>query len=157
LPKSHHISTQSLFKESHVGNKRNIDKIYFRRRGGTHMLLAYASKTGNVERFVAKIAGHKLLKIETGLEAIGEPCVLITYTAGFGRVPSEVMEFAERNRENLRGIACSGNRNWGDTFGAAGRELASRFGLPVLHTFEMSGRLADVNEFKKGVESLANR
>ncbi len=121
------------------------------------MLLAYASKTGNVERFVSKLGGHASLKIETGLEQISEPCVLITYTTGIGQVPSEVEAFVQKNQAHIKGLACSGNRNWGDRFAAAGHALSNRFGLPLVHTFEMSGRSADVAEFKKGVESLANR
>ncbi len=30
-----------------------------------------------------------------------------------------LLEFLERNNEKLKGVSASGNRNWGDMFGAS--------------------------------------
>ncbi len=60
------------------------------------MLIAYASRTGNVARFVEKLPFQNRLRIQTGTETVSEPCIVITYTTGFGEVPKEVLEFARR-------------------------------------------------------------
>ncbi len=50
-------------------------------------------------------------RIHTGDEIVDEPCVLVTYTSGFGAVPPEVQRFLTRNAHTVRGVAASGNRN----------------------------------------------
>jgi protein involved in ribonucleotide reduction len=119
------------------------------------LLIVYASKTGNVERFVRKLPTKELLRIHTGEEEIGEPCVLLTYTTGMGQVPPEVERFAQRNQAYLRAVAASGNRNWGSNYAKAADRLAERFGLEVIHKFELSGRAEDVARFWEGVRALA--
>lgn len=119
------------------------------------MLIVYASKTGNVERFVRKLPTSRLLRIHTGEEDVGEPCVLLTYTTGLGQVPPEVERFARRNQAHIRAVAASGNRNWGSNYARAADRLADWFGLEVVHKFELSGRAEDVARFWEGVRALA--
>lgn len=114
------------------------------------MLVVYASKTGNVRRFVGQIPLPRL-EIITGEERVEEPCILITYTTGFGQVPAEVERFARGHPHRIQGVAASGNRNWGSSFAAAADRLAERYGLPVLHKFELSGSLKDVEKILKEV------
>ncbi len=118
------------------------------------MLLVYASKTGNVERFAQKIDGLSRLKIADGFETITEPCVLLTYTTGIGQVPLEVSKFAQQNSHLIRGVAASGNRNWGETYGKAAQTLNQQYGFPILHTFELSGTRRDAAAFLEGVNRL---
>uniref|UniRef100_A0A7C3DFU1 Class Ib ribonucleoside-diphosphate reductase assembly flavoprotein NrdI n=1 Tax=Meiothermus ruber TaxID=277 RepID=A0A7C3DFU1_MEIRU len=118
------------------------------------MLIVYASKTGHVARLVARL-GLKSLRIQDGRETIHEPCLLITYTTGFGEVPGEVLEFVERNRPLIVGVAASGNRNWGTGFARAADVLAERYGIHVVHKFEMSGTPSDVAIIQEAIHALS--
>ncbi len=106
------------------------------------MLVVYASKTGNVARFVEPLEVPKV-RITSGEERVHEPCVLITYTAGFGLVPLEVERFVQHNLSYIRGVVASGNRNWGPNFARSADVLREKYGLPVLHKFELSGQPRD--------------
>ena len=119
------------------------------------MLIVYASKTGNVERFVQKLPLERSLKICSGLEQITEPCVLLTYTTGLGSVPTEVAHFAAAHAPVIRGVAASGNRNWGSGFAKAAHALNEQDGFPVLHTFELSGLKRDISAFMERLDALA--
>lgn len=118
------------------------------------MLIVYASKTGNVQRFVQKLPLERNLKISSGEESINEPCVLLTYTTGLGDIPEEVKRFVSQNQAFIKGIAASGNRNWGTSFGKAAITLNQQYGFPILHTFEMSGQRKDIAVFMEGVNTL---
>ncbi|HFJ9376885.1 TPA: class Ib ribonucleoside-diphosphate reductase assembly flavoprotein NrdI [Bacillus paranthracis] len=118
------------------------------------MLIVYASKTGNVKRFVGK-TGLETLQISEEL-MVNEKCVLITYTTGFGAVPEEVSEFMKKNSKNVVGVVASGNRNWGDMFGASADKISKQYGMPVLMKFEMSGTNNDVELFKTKVREVSH-
>ena len=117
------------------------------------MLVVYASKTGNVARFVQRL-GVEALRIQSGTELIKRPALLITYTTGFGQAPVEVLRFVEANRPYLLGVAVSGNRNWGANFARAGEVLFERYGLPVVHKFELSGSEKDVEVVREVIHAL---
>lgn len=117
------------------------------------MLIAYASKTGNVRRFVARL-DMPAVPVTADL-ALDEPFVLVTYTTGFGEVPAQVKAFLARNGARLRGVAASGNRNWGANFAASADKIARTYGVPVVHKFELSGTWSDVERFREGVSRLA--
>ncbi|MCU5281916.1 class Ib ribonucleoside-diphosphate reductase assembly flavoprotein NrdI [Bacillus thuringiensis] len=118
------------------------------------MLIVYASKTGNVKRFVGK-TGLETVQISEGL-MVNEKCVLITYTTGFGAVPEEVSAFMKKNSKNVVGVVASGNRNWGDMFGASADKISKQYGMPVLMKFEMSGTNNDVELFKTKVREVSH-
>lgn len=117
------------------------------------MLVVYASKTGNVARFMERLP-VKRLRLKSGEERVGEPCVLVTYTTGFGQVPGEVERFARGNRAWIRGVAASGNRNWGASFAKAADILAERYGWPILLKFELSGTAKDGVRFLQALQQL---
>lgn len=117
------------------------------------MLIVYTSKTGNVTRFVARL-GLPALRLGDGREKITEPCLLITYTTGFGQAPPEVLRFVENNRPLILGVAASGNRNWGANFARAADVLAERYGIRVIHKFELSGTATDVEIIKEAIHAL---
>ncbi|MED4892459.1 MULTISPECIES: class Ib ribonucleoside-diphosphate reductase assembly flavoprotein NrdI [Heyndrickxia] len=112
-------------------------------------MIYYASLTGNVRRFVSK-TGLAAEEIQPGL-TVTEPFVLVTYTIGFGEVPPKVSKFLETNGHLLRGVAVSGNRNWGDNYGRAGDIIAEQYGVPLLLKFELAGTENDVKTFVKKV------
>ncbi|AFV21375.1 MULTISPECIES: class Ib ribonucleoside-diphosphate reductase assembly flavoprotein NrdI [Bacillus] len=118
------------------------------------MLVVYASKTGNVKRFVGK-TGLETVQISEEL-MVNEKCVLITYTTGFGAVPEEVSAFMKKNNKNVVGVVASGNRNWGDMFGASANKISKQYGIPVLMKFEMSGTNNDVELFKTKVREVSH-
>ncbi|RKD25835.1 ribonucleotide reductase assembly protein NrdI [Ammoniphilus oxalaticus] len=116
------------------------------------MMIYFSSMTGNVRRFVKK-TGLPVKEIMPGTIA-EEPYILITYTFGFGEVPTPIREFLNSNGHLLRGVAVSGNRNWGANFGMAGDLIAEEFEVPLLHKFELSGTAQDIEQFKREVELL---
>lgn len=115
-------------------------------------VIYYASLTGNVRKFVRK-SGLGGVEIRSGIVAM-RPYIIVTYTTGFGDIPDGVYEFIESNRKLLRGVAVSGNRNWGDNYGKAGDKIADRYGVPLLHKFELSGTQHDVETFKRKVDEI---
>jgi protein involved in ribonucleotide reduction len=116
------------------------------------MLVVFDTRTGNVERFVDK-TGLPYIKIGKGL-VVHEPFVLVTYTTGFGRVAVSTGEFLESNHTFMRGVASSGNRNWGNNYCKAADLIADRYGVPIILKFELSGSDVDVEKFTLGVRSI---
>lgn len=109
----------------------------------------FASRTGNVRRFMAKTG---LESIEIKKDTIAErPYILVTHTTGFGQVPPIVTHFLKSNSEHLTAVISSGNRAWGDNYGAAGKKISQEFNVPLLQRFEMAGLPSDVDEFIRKV------
>jgi len=119
------------------------------------LLIAYVSKTGNIERFVKKLPYENIMKIEASDTKISEPFIFITYTTGLGEVPQLAHDFCALNHTYLIAVAASGNINWGNNYGIAADKLAAEFDVPILMKFELSGRLNDIKQFVKGVERIA--
>ena len=116
------------------------------------MLIAYASRTGNVRRFVNKLKMDSV-QITPGLK-INEPFVVVTYTTGFGKVPEQVLEFLTENYQNLKAVAASGNRNWGNLFAKSADVISLLYNVPIISKFEMSGTHKEVDLFIEGVSNL---
>ncbi len=129
-------------------------KAFFVSTKGVLLLIIYASKTGNVARFAARL-GLKSQRLSDGTEKIAEPCLLITYTTGFGQAPPEVLRFVEGNRPYVLGVAASGNRNWGQNFARAADMLAERYGIKVIHKFELSGTPKDLEIVQEAIHALS--
>ncbi len=102
--------------------------------------------TGNVERFVKKLEIKNVIKITGGL-IVEEPYVLITYTTGMGKTPKKTEEFLIDNHLYLRGVASSGNRNWGNNFSKAADTISDQYDVPIILKFELAGLENDVNLF----------
>lgn len=118
------------------------------------MKVYYASLTGNVRRFIAKCNVDATPISDAPLTQ--EPFVLVTYTFGFGGIPKEVSEWLNVNYRNLRGVAASGNRNWGEHYGMAGDTIAKTYNVSLLHKFELAGNDEDVRIFKERLASLCD-
>ncbi|WP_431785926.1 class Ib ribonucleoside-diphosphate reductase assembly flavoprotein NrdI [Paenibacillus lactis] len=118
------------------------------------MLIVYDSLTGNVQKFVNKI-NMKNIKLTDSL-IIDEPFILITYTIGFGEVPVSVKRFLESgyHRNYLKGVAGSGNKNWGSRFCKAAHTISQEYGVPLIHTFELSGTENDIEKFLQEVKNI---
>lgn len=118
------------------------------------MVIAYASKTGNVKRFVGKLNMPTVHIDDTTV--LEEPFVLVTYTTGFGQVPDKVVSFLNRNHGKLVGVSASGNRNWGEGFARSADRISEQYGVPVINKFELSGTRQDVERFLMGVNAVAS-
>lgn len=116
------------------------------------MTVLYDSLTGNVNRFINKLPVDAK-KITTDMQ-VDEDFILITFTTGFGNVPETTRTFLEKNNRYLKAIACSGNKNWGDLYGACADVIAKMYQVPILHKFELSGTPTDVVKFMKGLETI---
>lgn len=119
------------------------------------MLLIFASRTGNVKRFVNKLGFPSINLSDDPI--INEPYVLLTYTDKFGEVPILVQEFLERTESKyLKGVAASGNRNWGPRFAMSAEVISKQYQVPIIHQFEMAGTNKDIEYFKKRVEEITH-
>ncbi|MCY7989989.1 class Ib ribonucleoside-diphosphate reductase assembly flavoprotein NrdI [Bacillus spizizenii] len=120
------------------------------------MIITYESKTGNVRRFV-KALQHKL-DIEaieiTDDTIINQEFIHITYTIGFGEVPERTLNFFNKNKNKIRGVAVSGNKVWGDNYGLAGDKLSAKFHTPLLLKFELSGTKQDLQKIIQEVQLI---
>lgn len=118
------------------------------------MIAYYSTASGNTHRFATRL-GLPAVRIPTDY-GIREPFVLLTPTYN-GRVPAPVEKFLETNHALMLGVACSGNTNFGTDYGAAGRIIAAKYGVPYLHTFELMGFPEDVQKVREEVERLWTR
>lgn len=118
------------------------------------MIIYFDSRTGNVQRFAQKVAAERpfwnVVNIRDGYVGPGH---LITYTAGAGQVPEKTRDFLEDNNENIHTVSASGNRNWGQRFGAAARRINADYNIPINHVFELSGFEADLKTFISKVQT----
>ncbi|WP_020007033.1 class Ib ribonucleoside-diphosphate reductase assembly flavoprotein NrdI [Salinicoccus albus] len=116
------------------------------------MRIAFYSMTGNVRRFIDN-AGvrdeYDVFEITPGSKetVLDDPFVLVTPTYGFGGVPAQVEAFLEVNSSNLKGVASSGNRNWGAHYAQAGQEISGTYNVPLMMKFELHGTPAEREEF----------
>lgn len=117
------------------------------------MLIAYDSKTGNVKRFINRL-NLPAIQIEEQM-TVDEPFMLVTYTTGFGQIPDRVSTFLKRNFHMMRGVAASGNRNWGANFARSADLIAEKYHVPVISKFELSGNRQDILSFESEVTRFA--
>jgi len=118
------------------------------------MKIIYASRTGNVEMFINKLGINDTLQIETGQEIVVEDYVIVTYTDGYGEVPEEVEEFLANNPNFLRGVAASGDHDYGEAYCLAADVIADTYGVPILGKFEFDGTDGDVTAFLEELSKL---
>ena len=120
--------------------------LYFEFRNGVPVKVVYLSLTGKTRQFVKKL-GWDFVEIskKNPVCQMEEPYIVITPTYGeqVANFFYEFIEFAE-NRALLKGVAGSGNRNFNTSFCSNSRELASKYGIPLLHCFENQGTDKDV-------------
>ena len=119
-------------------------------------LLAYYSSTSeNTHSFVNKVTDlsyKQLYRItkESYKQLIKEPYILIvpTYADGYGvgALHKYVIKFLniEANRNLLRGVIGSGNRNFGSMYALGGKIVSAKCKVPLLYTFELRGTEDDI-------------
>ena len=115
-------------------------------------LVVYASKTGNVRKFIGKL-NYNSIEVEDGL-IIKEPYVLVTYTTGFGKAPTEVLQFLKLNHKYLMGVSASGNKNWGYSYCRSADIISEMYNVPIISRFELQGTTKDVETFNRRVMEI---
>jgi len=116
------------------------------------MMILYDSLTGNVDRFARKLS-IETTRI-TNDRVVDKDFVLITFTTGLGKVPDTTKVFLETNNRYLKGIASSGNKNFGTYFAVAADQISKQYQVPIISKFELSGTPTDVNKFMKGLNEI---
>lgn len=127
----------------------------------------YSSVSNLTGRFAEHLAAqtgravHNLADAAVRQSEPDGPWVLLTpsYKAGNAdevTLPAPVKAFlrSPANRRRLVGIIGSGNRNFGEYYQAAARELAEKSGRPVLFEFELSGTPEDVDACARILDQL---
>lgn len=64
---------------------------------------------------------------------------LLTRSFNFGEIPLSTVQLLRRHYKNCIGVAVSGNRNWGENYGAAGDKIEKIYQIPCILKFEGSG------------------
>jgi len=114
------------------------------------MLIIFASRTGNVRRFVKKAAELSVLHLRTCELTTIIPfrqAHLVTYTDPMGAVPPLVQSFLEEHHRKILSISGSGNRNWGRDFAAAVDRIHQQYDIPINLKFELSGTPGEIQTF----------
>jgi protein involved in ribonucleotide reduction len=119
------------------------------------VVIVYASKTHNVERFCAKIERYDSVRVEDYEPSMGK-YILITYTDGFGQVPKHVVSFLEQYNHNMLGVCASGRQIWKlqGTYCKSADVIHEQYGVPILLKFEMAGTDRDRTELLERIESI---
>lgn len=118
------------------------------------MLILYASRTGNIRKFVNKLDFVDCRDIDD-VTVVDAPFVLITYTDLYGQLPKKVEDFLDKHHEFLIGVSASGDKNWGKhLFARSGDIVSQKYNVPIISKFEKLGSKGDVEKFTKGVIEL---
>ncbi|WP_066586439.1 class Ib ribonucleoside-diphosphate reductase assembly flavoprotein NrdI [Cellulomonas timonensis] len=126
-------------------------------------LYYYSSASGLVRSFAERLERpvFNLAEREHRLSEVDGPWVLLTPSYKTGNdsndtIPEAVRRFlrSEANRRRLVGVMGSGNRNFGQHYQMAAREIARRSGRPMLFEFELAGTPWDVEEGRAILEQL---
>lgn len=122
-------------------------------------IVYFSSVTENTKRFVDKLhMSNTRIPIHGDPPRMWIPYVLITPSYGTGSrdVPPQVVRFLNDpgNRENLAGVAGTGNMNFGPLYGIAAKKIAEKCKVDLLYLLELQGTDEDVENVKRGVRSL---
>tara|TARA_B100001146_G_C15985916_1_gene350395 strand:+ start:259 stop:663 length:405 start_codon:yes stop_codon:yes gene_type:complete len=123
------------------------------------LIVYFSSKTENTHKFVERL-GFTSIRLSGDVPTVNQPYVLITPTYadnyGHGAIPPKVQKFLknETNTFFLQGVIGAGNRNFGENFAKAAKDISVEHDTPLLYRFELSGLPEDVNITKNGVQKL---
>lgn len=116
------------------------------------MKIVYHSFTGNCKRFAHALNPNALSTKE--LPKADEDIILIFPTVGFGQVPPIVKRYLQTNREHIKFVVSSGNRNWGPNFAKGADIITQHLGIPS-YKIELAGTTEDVENIKKELATLS--
>lgn len=125
-------------------------------------LVYFSTKSGNTARYVDKLGFNSVRMTVNNTPVMDTPYILVTPTYGGGddrkAVPPPVIKMLniKQNRDCLAGVVSTGNRNFGSSFGAAGKVISEKCNVPHLHSVELFGTLDDVEDVKHKIFDLFN-
>lgn len=123
----------------------------------------YSSKSGMVRLFAKNLARpvFDLSEREVRNSVPSGPWVLLTPSYKTGNADNDTLPVPVKRfladpttRKRLIGVMGSGNRNFGEHYQAAARQIAKASGRPMLFEFELQGTQWEVAEAKEILKQL---
>lgn len=111
------------------------------------IVIVVDSMTGLGKKFADKL-GYPVFDIQSYQPDSTHDIFLITRSVNFGEITDQTSNFLHQFSKSVIGVAVSGNRSWGKTFGAAGDKIQLRYGIPLILKFEGLGFPHEVNLVK---------
>lgn len=117
--------------------------------------VAYASKTGHVEKIINKLGLTDALKIVDGTEKIDGEYVIFTYTSGKGKTPKPVERFLSAN-PGVKAVVGSGStaKSHIETFNYAAENISKAYNVPILAKVDGVGTDEDMAQIRAELEKL---
>ena len=115
------------------------------------LVIVVDSMTGLGKKFAEKL-GFPVLDIQTYIPHEDHEVFLITRSVNLGEITPSTDSFLNDYVKKVIGVAVSGNRSWGKTYGAAGDKIALKYGIPLVLKFEGLGFPHDVRQVKDWLE-----
>ena len=117
--------------------------------------VAYASKTGHVQKVVDQLGLTDALKIVDGTEKIDGEYVIFTYTSGKGKTPKPVEAFLAAN-PGVKAVVGSGStaKSHIETFNFAAENIGKAYNVPVIAKLDGVGTGEDLARIKAELEKL---
>lgn len=115
-------------------------------------MIVFTSRTGNIRHIVDKL---QLPNLELSENLImNQPYLLLIYTDGLGNIPGIVNSFLTKmeNIEYLKGVAASGNINFGESFCGSADIISETYGVPIIRKIDLRGKEEDVISIKTQYE-----
>lgn len=128
-------------------------------------LVYFSTQSENTHRFVQRtgLPARRIPLNEQQRLRVDAPYILVVPSYGGGTakgaVPKQVIQFLNdaSNRELIRGVIASGNRNFGEAYCLAGSIIAQKCQVPCLYRFELLGTAEDVANVYQGVTQFWQR
>lgn len=128
-------------------------------------LVYFSTQSENTHRFVQRtgLPARRIPLDEQQRLRVDAPYILVVPSYGGGTakgaVPKQVIQFLNdaSNRELIRGVIASGNRNFGEAYCLAGSIIAQKCQVPCLYRFELLGTAEDVANVYQGVTQFWQR
>ncbi len=111
------------------------------------IVIVVDSMTGLGKKFADKL-GYPVFDIQHYQHDSKDEVFLITRSVNFGEITEPTKLFLTAYAKHVIGVAVSGNRSWGKTFGAAGDKIQLGYGIPLILKFEGLGFPHEVNQVK---------
>lgn len=108
------------------------------------IVIAYDSKTGNVEWFARQL-GYPMKAVQDFQGEFKERVLLLTHTFGRGAVTKDTQAFLNRYAGNTIGVCVSGDRRWGQLFGLAGDKIHLEYDIPLVRKIDLRGYPSDID------------
>lgn len=117
--------------------------------------VAYASRTGHVEKIVGKLGLTNALKIVDGTEKLEGDYVIFTFTTGKGKTPKQIETFLAAN-PGVKAVVGSGStaKSHIETFNFAAENISKAYGVPVIAKLDGVGTDEDIALIKAELEKM---